>query len=396
MSSKNINNYGSTAETEDKVQTAGTTNIYKTNDLVSNGYKDFSNKCILRGAVIFCQHGFLGHDKTMLPLLEALESKTLKNDSYAYFCKEILDYNELSDFNLTLKDILDTHEKYPEKNIFVRTLFSNPIYGNVKTQASQLKEMINKVRAKYPTIPVALIGYSKGGVVNLKCAIDNPGLIDKVVNIGTPHDDTLVQDLIQIIGNGLKEKFPDWGLISFKPARDAIQYLVNNVNEIEDKIMDGTIIYKNLKSEWNELTNKPKFTPIAGEAIVINGEFNGDFIVPTESAMAEGFRGRTYLSRLNDFKVDSDRLTITTSKLRDAMGNCDVILDVLGAFSKYIIGKDIVKIIECLIDIVANIIQNGDNIVDCFKLAHLDIFGTQKFILTHDEILYHVVEGLNA
>lgn len=43
--------------------------------------------------------------------------------------------------------------------------------------------MINKVRAKYPTIHVALIGYSKGGVVNLKCAINNPSLIDIVVNI---------------------------------------------------------------------------------------------------------------------------------------------------------------------------------------------------------------------
>lgn len=112
--------------------------------------------------------------------------------------------------------------------------------------------------------------------------------------------------------------------------------------------------------------------------------------------MVEGFRGRTYLSRLNDFKVDSDRLTITTSQLSDAMRNCDVIFDVLGALSEYITGKNIVKIIECLIDIVANIIQNGDNIVDCFKLAHLDIFGTQKIILTHDKILYHVVEGLNA
>lgn len=73
--------------------------------------------------------------------------------------------------------------------------------------------MINKVRAKYSTILVALIVYSTGGVVNLKFAIDSFGLIDKIVNIGTPHDDTLVQDLIQIIGNALKEKFPDWGLI---------------------------------------------------------------------------------------------------------------------------------------------------------------------------------------
>lgn len=123
MSSKNINNYGSTAETEDKVQTAGTTNTYKTNDIVSNGYKNFSNKCILREAVIFCQHGFLGHDKTTLPLLEVLENKILKNDSYAYFCKDILDYNELSDFNLTLKRYFRYSCKISRKKYFCSNHF---------------------------------------------------------------------------------------------------------------------------------------------------------------------------------------------------------------------------------------------------------------------------------
>lgn len=47
-SKKNINDYGSIVKTEDKVQTTETTSTYKSNDIVSNDYKDFSSKCILR------------------------------------------------------------------------------------------------------------------------------------------------------------------------------------------------------------------------------------------------------------------------------------------------------------------------------------------------------------
>ncbi len=31
-------------------------------------------------------------------------------------------------------------------------------------------------------------GKIKGGVVNCKCAIENPGLIDTIINVGTPHE----------------------------------------------------------------------------------------------------------------------------------------------------------------------------------------------------------------
>lgn len=396
MSSKNLNHYGSVSTDDYKGSIGGSTNNYKNDDLTSDTYKNYSNQCTLRGAVVFCQHGFLGNEDTMLPLFETLKTKTFKNDNSAYFCNGVLRYSELRAGNATLNEILSTHEQRPEKNIFVRTLFSNPQYGAVTTQAAELKEMIGFVRAKYPNIPVVVIGYSKGGVVNCKCAIDNPGLIDKIINIGTPHEDTLVQDIVQIVGDELEEKFGTFAGIEIKPARDAIQFLVNNINNFVDTVMDGPIIYKKLKSEWNALSKKPKFIPIAGEAIVVNGEFNGDFVVPTESAIAEGFRGRTYLSRIEHFKVKTDRLTISTSQLRAGMGNCAFVLDILATFSDAILKFDVVKTIECLFDIIANIVQNGDNIVDCLDLAHMSMFNNPDFILTHEEIAYYVVEGLNA
>ena len=66
--------------------------------------------------------------------------------------------------------------------------------------------MINQIRYYLPNIPIVLIGYSKGGVVNLKCAIDIYGLIDRIINVGTPHEDTFIQDIIQTIADVFKDK----------------------------------------------------------------------------------------------------------------------------------------------------------------------------------------------
>ena len=221
-------------------------------------------------------------------------------------------------------------------------------------------------------------------------------MIDKIINVGTPHDDTLVQDIIQIIGNGLKDIFGSFFGIPIKPARDAIQALVDWVNDGVDNLLNETVTYKNLKDEWNRLMIKPKFTPIAGEAIVINGEFNGDFVVPTESAIANGFRGRSYLSIIDNFIVRDDRVEITTSQLRNAMGDGAAILDILSKFSESILNFDAAKIIECLFDIVANLVSNDGDMFKCLKLAHTSFFGRDEFLLTHNTIGMRVLAGLNA
>lgn len=141
---------------------------------------------------------------------------------------------------------------------------------------------------------------------------------------------------------------------------------------------------------------KPKFTPIAGEAIVVNGEFNGDFIVPTESAIANGFRGRTYLDIINNFIVTDDRVTISTNKLKGYLGNASCVLDILSKFSEVIIGGDIVKTIEALFDIVSNILQNDGDFSKCLKLAHTSFLGSKDFLLTHNTIGMRVLAGINA
>lgn len=332
----------------------------------------------------------------MDPLFENLKSNPLKGTFGAVFCDNLLKYTELSPTNKAILEIKEKMTQNPERNVFVRTLFSNPKYGAVSTQARELKEMIQAIRKNHPNIPIVLVGYSKGGVVNCKCAIENEGMIDKIINVGTPHDDTLVQDLIQIIGNALKDEFVLFDRIPIKPAQDAIQYLVDLVKDGIDDILNETVTYKNLKTEWNNMLVRPKFTPIAGEAIVVNGEFNGDFVVPTESAMATGFRGKTFADNISNFIVDDEKVTIATSQIRNAMGDCAFVLDILSAASEAILECDVVAIIETLFDIIANIVQNDANFGKCLKLAHISMLGSEDFLLTHDTIGMRVFAGLNA
>lgn len=362
----------------------------------STSYGYGNQEVLLKGSVVLCQHGFLGHEGTMNPLFENLKNNPLKGSFGAVFCNNLLKYSELSPTNSAVLEIKDKLTQNPEANVFVRTLFSNPQYGAVSTQARELKEMIQAIRKNHPNIPIVLVGYSKGGVVNCKCAIENEGMIDKIINVGTPHDDTLVQDIIQIIANGLKDKYGSIFGIPVKPAQDAIQYLTDLINDGVDEVLNETVTYKNLKTEWNNMSVRPKFTPIAGEAIVVNGEFNGDFVVPTESAMATGFRGKTFADILTNFIVDDDKVTIATSQIRNAMGEFEFVLDILSAASEAILECDVVAIIETLFDIIANIVQNDADFAKCLKLAHISMLGSEDFLLTHETIGMRVFAGLNA
>lgn len=362
----------------------------------STSYGYGNQEVLLKGSVVLCQHGFLGHEGTMNPLFENLKNNPLKGSFGAVFCNNLLKYSELSPTNSAVLEIKDKLTQNPEANVFVRTLFSNPQYGAVSTQARELKEMIQAIRKNHPNIPIVLVGYSKGGVVNCKCAIENEGMIDKIINVGTPHDDTLVQDIIQIIANGLKDKYGSILGIPVKPAQDAIQYLTDLINDGVDDVLNETVTYKNLKTEWNNMSVRPKFTPIAGEAIVVNGEFNGDFVVPTESAMATGFRGKTFADILTNFIVDDDKVTIATSQIRNAMGEFEFVLDILSAASEAILECDVVAIIETLFDIIANIVQNDADFAKCLKLAHISMLGSEDFLLTHETIGMRVFAGLNA
>ena len=365
----------------------------KTNTTTKYGYGN--TQTLLKGSVVLYQPGLFQTDNEVDPLFESLKSNVFSSDLKCAFCENVLSYTELSPNNVAIKEIKTKLKENPERNVFVKTKFANHKYGYITTQASELKQMIDEIKKEFSDVPIVLIGYDKGGVVNCKCAIDNEGLIDKIVNIGTPHDETSVRDLIQIIGNVLKDEFGTIIDIPIKEAQDAIQCLVDNVNHLVDNLFNELVTYKDLRKEWNAMTVRPKFTPIAGEAIVLD-DVKGDFIVPTESAMANGFKARTYLNSIENFIVSDQRVCITTSQIKKAMGDYAFVLGLLSLASKAILDFDVFKIIEVLYDIIANTVQNDGNFSKCLKLAHNELSDGNDFLLTHNTIIMRVLAGLNA
>ena len=358
-------------------------------------YGTGTGAAILKGSVVLCQHCFLGKEETMTPLFNNLKTHVFKSFYGCVFCENILKYTELGPSNPAITEIVAKVNSNPERNVFVRTFFSNATSGAVTTQANELKEMILEIKKVFPNMPIVLIGYSKGGVVNCKCAIDNPGLIDRIINIGTPHTDTFVQDVVSLIGQALIEKYGTFLNIPNIPVRVAIQALVNLVNNGVDAVLNETVTYSQLKNQWNALTNKPKFIPIAGKAIVFNGEFDGDFVVPTDSAIANGFAGRTYNSIINNFIVDDDKIIIQTSVFKNILKSTSILFDILTEFSDAIVNNNAVKIMEALFDIVYNVIINDNNLSKCLKLAHANFLGSADFILTHKTVASRVLAGFN-
>ncbi|MCM1130987.1 MAG: hypothetical protein NC310_02985 [Roseburia sp.] len=372
----------------------------------TSGTKTYYEKkeLFLKGSIVLCQHGFLGAEDTMNPLFQNLRNNVFNYYFNCRFCDGIIRYTELSSSNLAVRELINKFLDNPTKNYFIRTLFSEPKYGDVSQQANELTAIIKLLKKEladrgYPNVPVVLIGYSKGGVVNCKCAIDNKDnqIVDKIVNVGTPHDKTLVQDLVDITGGTFKAKL-DLGEIGNALAEMVIDKLVELSNNGVDTLMDGVITYAKLRDEWNNMGVYPKFTPIAAEAIEINGVFKGDFLVPTSSAIAEGFKGKTHIENEDAFIVRDDKVTIETSLVKKSLGAADFVLDILSAASEYFFGVDIVGISETLVDVFANIINNDANFMKCLKLAHCSfpIINNKEFMLNHPTIGMRVLAGLNA
>ena len=84
----------------------------------------------------------------------------------------------------------------------------------------------------------------------------------------------------------------------------------NTFKKIVESIMDNSIVKLDLKQRWNRLENKPKFTPIATRALVLDGDKESDFAVPIESALANGFEGKSYSNDVLLVKNDNYKIPL--------------------------------------------------------------------------------------
>jgi hypothetical protein len=134
----------------------------------------------------------------------------------------------------------------------------------VNVAYEELKFVINMVtydvtKVKNSKVKINLIGHSRGGLINMKYAINYPYNVDSLFSMGTPYNGTKISPL-----NGLINKAVD----PSDPNLDALELndLVNCQGGVE--ISNITELNNTLKNEWKTMneTYHPNinFHPIAG------------------------------------------------------------------------------------------------------------------------------------
>lgn len=126
----------------------------------------------------------------------------------------------------------------------------------------ELEYVINKitydvVKTLNSKVKINLIGHSRGGLINMKYAIDYPYNVDSLVSLGTPYNGTSITPLNSLINNSINPEGDILGLNGLINCPGGIE--ISNLN----------ITQNNLKDEWIKMNEKfnpnINFIPIAGE-----------------------------------------------------------------------------------------------------------------------------------
>ena len=352
---------------------------------------------LMKKAIILCHPGYF-IDECYLDVLLNNMKKGVSNVSldcdYTTHSLEV----EKEGNQLALQEIEDIRKHRKDANVFVKLTFKDTKNGTIKDQANLLAKAIRNVKKHFSDSPIIVLGYDKGGLVNCRCAIKHQGIIDKIINIGTPHNGLFEKSFFNFFLDSILD------LCDFKDVADSsiIQSAIETlfgITEGEFKNMaEGIITDTQLKKEWNALQNKPKFTVVAAEAFEIDGEFKGDLVVPTSSAIAEGFEGRSYEDILyKNFIVSKGKLSFKKEVLQNLGGPItDFIYRLIKKNAKGILAKTAVVVVPLMFDLVFNIATIVENIDEFLKLAHKPILSSGEFMLTNDTIALRTFAGLNA
>lgn len=216
--------------------------------------------------IILCQHGWLGSGSASInDLLKNLEDYSEETEvNYVVFDLE----NPISERPLKigshddeiegderieywLDDFEDFYALYGnDYHIFVQTEFKHPWVDSVDDQSLELKKFIKKIteRLDYGG-KFHLVGHSKGGLVNIKTALDDKyqyhDQIDKLVSIATPYGSS---ELLKVLSN-LYDEVDAIGFSDY-PNLDFDIHGTRSITH-EDYL-------KQLREAWGDADNNPK------------------------------------------------------------------------------------------------------------------------------------------
>lgn len=360
--------------------------------------------------IVILVHGWLSDESMMDDLVDTLRGLGMTESYWNAVFPNITITKDDSPTCNKFALIRDAFNQRPNSNVFIKVSFSDNEQGTIIEQSDELATSIFNLKAAFPTKKIATVGYSKGGVVSMECAIDHPGYIDKLISIGTPYTTTVgehlygfVEDCVQTFLNGVSFlhviMHPEIYIpIYIAFANNALEH---TLRAVVNSIINGQVVMPNLKQRWNQLSNRPSFTPIATRALTINGNLESDFIVPIESALASGFYGKKYSDDILLVKDPSRRITISTNQYTSG------VFDIVNLVTK-VNGLVNISTASGLIDFITTFLpflfsvsnESSSNKRECAKYVHANMplinsfLGSTDYQLKNETVALRVLAGL--
>lgn len=240
----------------------------------------------LSKGVVLCQPGLFCKEETYDPMWKTL--RNLEDVTTISVCDEILTQSNIN--TNTIINALN-RQKGIAKISFFKTLFSNPI-GRVADQVSELHSIILKVKEIFGSdTPIFLVGYSKGGLVNMRYVSIHKGYVKNVTSIGTPYENSFLQTVLTISD----DVFSNVNIV----GQEGVSSLMNLIGDLLDKYFSDEDLgsddfFNTLKNGWNSLPNyqKPYITCIGCSQIGFssNSLYGSDMIVDVQVQRASNYQ----------------------------------------------------------------------------------------------------------
>lgn len=258
-------------------------------------YKNYESKPqFLSKGVVLCQPGLWCSAETYTPMwntLNKIASKTTID----------LSNKVLMSTNINNSDVVAelNSKKGNGKITFFKTLFTNGI-GRVDDQADELYKIVVKIKSIFgEDTPIFLVGYSKGGLVNMRFVTKYPGIVKNITSIGTPYHNSFIQKCLSILDDIVKNA----SIMSVEGVKQLLESLYEKLDEcVSDEDLGSDAFFSKLKSGWNRLTKKPYITCIVCSQIGFTSDANDgtDLVVDASAQRADGFSGINERILIND------------------------------------------------------------------------------------------------
>lgn len=239
----------------------------------------------LSKGVVLCQPGLFCTEETYDPMWTTMRS--IADSTTISINDEVLTADNID--SISIRNALNRQSGIGKISFF-KTLFRSQI-GRIDSQAEELNSIINGVKSVFgEKIPIFLVGYSKGGLVNMRYVTLHPGVVKNVTSIGTPYLNSFIQRALSMADDVLGAPLYTIVGTKFTDMNVGIRGILDKY--LSDEDLGSDEFFSKLKTEWNNMpaSRKPYYTCIACSQVgfTSNPETGCDMIVSVEAQKATG------------------------------------------------------------------------------------------------------------